>query len=107
MVCTWLSENEFERYSKVEDPDVNEVFQMVRKFEDIWFIDERVNYINRLFRKPIKETTYTIHQVYEFNGIVSKPEVRIQLSVSTKQDVLNFLYGLNVGYHFNKQKNEI
>lgn len=99
MMCTWLSENEFERYSKVEDSEVNEVFQMVREFEDIWFIDERIHYNKRLLRKSVKEVTYTVHQVYEFNGVVSKPEVRIQMSVSTKRDVLNFLYGLNVGYH--------
>lgn len=103
MVCTWLNDSEFERYSTVEDENINEVFQQVREINPIWFIDERIHYIKRFLRKPIKQVNYTVYEVYEYNGIVSKPEVRIQMSATTKRDVLNFFYGLNVGYHF-KQK---
>lgn len=98
---TWLSEMEFDRFSKVEDKEVNEVLQQVREINPVWFIDERHNYKKRLFRPIKKETMYTVYEVFVMNGVVSKPEVRVQMSVVTKRDLLNFLYGLNIGYHFN------
>ncbi len=99
MMCTWLSDSEFERYSTVKDADINEVLQEVRKIKPIWFVDEQTHIIERFLRKPVNETHYTVYQIYKVNGISSYPEVRVQMSVSTKRDLLNFLYGLNVGYH--------
>lgn len=104
MVCTWLNEDEFERFSKVEDEDMNEVLQQVREINPVWYIDERTHYISRFLRKPIKQVDYTVYEIYEYNGIISKPEVRIQTSCGTKSNVMNFLFGLNIGYHFNWKK---
>lgn len=101
MVCTWLSDDEFERFAICEDKDVNEVLQQIRKINPVWFVDQRTNMIKRFLRKPVVETTFTLYEIYEYpTGNFSKPEVRIQMSANTKSLLLNFLYGLNVGYHF-------
>lgn len=90
---TWLSDSEFELYSKVDDKDINEVFQQVRAINPGWFIHERADYIERFLRKPVKQINYTVYQLQY------RSEVRLQMSCTTKRDVLNFLYGLNIGYN--------
>lgn len=103
MVCTWLTDNEFELYSTCDDIDVNEVLQQIREINPVWFVDKRTHIVKRFLRKPISQDRFTLYQVFEYpKGNSSKPEVRIQMSANTKANLLNFLYGLNVGYHFNK-----
>lgn len=100
-MCTYLSESEFERFTKVEDSDVNEVFQQIRAINPVWYINQTTNLKKRWFRKPIIQTRFDVYEVYEYpSGNFSKPEVRVQISCNTKANVLNFLYGLNVGYNF-------
>ncbi len=101
MMCTWLSDSEFERYSQCEDKDVNEVLQQVRSVNPVWFVDQREYVTKSWFRKPLIEVRFTLYEIYEYpTGNWSKPEVREQVSVYDKRSLLNFLYGLNVGYHF-------
>ena len=101
MVCTYLTENEISKFSQCEDEDVNEVLQEVRKISPVWFVDQRTEYQNRWFRKPLEVTTFNVYENYQYpHGNFSLPEVRCQMSCNTKANVLNFLYGLNVGYHF-------
>lgn len=90
---TWLSDSEFELYSRVDDIDINSVLQEVRRIDAGWYISERKWERKRFLRKPVEDTTYQIYQQ------TLKPEVRCQMSAHTKRDVLNFLYGLNVGLH--------
>lgn len=105
MVCTWLSDGEFELYSSCYDKAVNEVLQEVRAINPVWFVDERTETIKRLFRRPITQQRFTLYEVFEYpKGNSSKPEVRIQMSANTKSNILNFLYGLNVGYNLKNQQ---
>lgn len=100
MMCTWLTEQQFKLYSQCSDKEVNEVLQEVRKFEPIWFVDQRQYEVERWLRKPLIRTYFTLYQIYQGPyGNSSYPEVRVQSSISTKNDLLNFLYGLNVGYN--------
>ena len=93
---TWLSEYEFLKYSKVDDIEINEVLQEVRSIDMRWYISERKFKRKRFLRKSVEEVTYQIYQE------TLMPEVRCQMSAYTKRDVLNFLYGLNVGLNYSK-----
>lgn len=93
---TWLSEYEFLKYSKVDDTEINEVLQEVRSIDTRWYISERKFKRKRFLRKPIEEITYQVYQE------TLMPEVRCQMSAYIKRDVLNFLYGLNVGLNYSK-----
>lgn len=96
---TWLNESEFKRYSSVSDKEVNEALQEVREVMPEWYIDERKHEIKRWFKKPITKTIYTVYQrTKEYDE-----GVRLQLSATSKETVLNLLYGLYMGYHSNKQ----
>lgn len=42
-ICTWITDNEKETYSKVSDPELNELFQEVReRFQSRLFLREMV-----------------------------------------------------------------
>lgn len=98
---TYLTEDEFRRFVWVEDAEVNSVFQEVRRINPVWYINQTTHIKERWFRKPTVETRFDVYEVFEYpTGNFSKPEVRVQMSCNTKANVLNFLYGLNIGYHF-------
>lgn len=93
---TWLSDMEFKKYSKVSDKEVNEALQEVRSVMPEWYINERIEYTKSWwFGNDIPIITYTVYQ----RAQPTYEEVRHQLSCSKKQDVLNLLYGLYMGYH--------
>lgn len=94
---TWLSEWQFKECSHSKDKDIDEVLQEVRKISPIYYVQERQ--IRKGFFKSKIETFYTL---YEATGTEKDMEVRFQSSVRTKSDLLNFLYGLNIGLHFKK-----
>ncbi|HEY9363869.1 MAG TPA: hypothetical protein VIQ00_11440 [Chitinophagaceae bacterium] len=96
MIYTWLTSFEFQEYSESKDKEINEVLQQVRKFDPRWYVSEREIVKRGFFKKKI-ETFYTL---YENTG---DTEVRYQTSVVTKGDLMNFLFGLNAGYHFKQE----
>ena len=96
MIYTWLTSFEFQEYSESKDKEINEVLQKVRKVDPRWYVSEREIVKRGFFKKKI-ETFYTL---YENTG---DTEVRYQTSVVTKGDLMNFLFGLNTGYHFKQE----
>lgn len=92
---TWLNDREFEAYSHVADADIEEAIQEVRSVMPEWYIQEQLNTYKSFWYKTITTKTYTVYnkQKEDYN------EVRIQLSASTKAQVLNLLYGLYMGYY--------
>lgn len=94
---TYISDHEIERYKVVNDFVVNHVLQEVRKIWPVWFVSEREEqYRTHIFGKIRTRTTYTL---YQSTGV---DEYRVQVSVRTRSELLNFLYGLNTG--LNKDK---
>lgn len=90
----YMFDQETEKYTQVEDKEINEVLQEVRKVWPEWFVQERtIEYKKRIWGPVISERIYTIYQ--SFGGM----EYREQISAYNKRDVLNFLYGLNLGLH--------
>jgi len=95
---TWLSDSEFELYSKLSNKELNEVFQEVRELMPDVFISERTEVTKRWFSENEIKTFYS---VYHLSG---RPEVRcINLNFSTASHVYNYLCGLVNGYHANKK----
>lgn len=91
---TWLSDQEFERYSQVEDQIVNDAFQEVRALMPNWFIEEKQWIKKSFFGKSTAGYTYTVYQREKEDY----SEVRIQMSASSPATVCNLLYGLYMGY---------
>lgn len=95
---TWLSDQEFERYSQVEDQIVNEAFQEVRALMPNWFIEEKQWVKKSFFGKSTAGYTYTVYQREKEDC----SDVRIQMSASSPATVCNLLYGLYMGYKTRK-----
>lgn len=69
--CTYLTDQEFKDYSKVEDADLNDVFQELRAISTDWYLQERKYPVSRgWFRKPRIETKYSVFKT------TMKPEVQ-------------------------------
>ncbi len=108
MMCTYLSNSEKENYSKVSDPELNQLFQRVRK--DLSgkriYIHEYTTTIKRWFNHPIIKKSY---EVYWDAHESAYPEVQIMNfypdneyqstlnSVVSKPVVMNYLYGILSG----------
>lgn len=97
----WLSQDEFESCSTVCDTGINEALQEVRSVMPEWYIEERVERKkSRWFGNTIKkEYAYTVYHRTTKDG----NEVRHQLSANTRDEILNLLYGLYMGYHKAKE----
>lgn len=61
MICTWLNEQEFEKYKQVSDKDVNDLLRDIRAIDDRFYINEVKVSMNRLFRKPVVKSYYTLY----------------------------------------------
>lgn len=93
-IYTWLSDSEFELYTKVSDKVLNEVFQEVREVMPDVFISERTVVERRIFRKNKMKTFYSIYTISK------KPEVRcLNLNTSNSDYVFNYLCGLLNGFN--------
>lgn len=92
---TWLSEDEFEKYKKVSNIELNKLFQEVRELMPDVFISERTTFTKRLFRSVKITTSYSLYQISK------KPEVRcLNLNLSNEMYVFNYLCGLINGYNY-------
>lgn len=94
---TYFTDQEAETYTKVEDGEINKVLQQIREVWPVWYISEReIEYKKRIWGATIKEKFYIVYQSF------GHMEYRMQWSCHGKKDVLNFLYGLNVGLNRDK-----
>lgn len=108
-ICTYLRQDEFEKYTKVTDTDINELLQEVRR--DITskiLIQERVFIKKRVFRKDLPTTLYAVY--YDLGN----PEVQmINFCGNTegfntyilKSTLINYLLGIIAGYKYGIEKN--
>jgi len=95
---TYLSKELLEKYSTVKDEAINIVLQEVRSIEPIWYVRKmEIEERKGVFRKPVTRIAYTLFESQDENKNYS--EVYYQSSVNSKRDLLNFLYGLNIGLH--------
>jgi|SRR5215217_33083 len=100
---TWFSDHEFDNFSSVADNGINEALQEVRSVMPEWYIQERVELKSRWFKKPLREYHYSVYHR-------SKPdysEARLQISATTRGEILNLLYGLYMGYHKAKEDEKL
>lgn len=98
---TWLSDQEFERYSTVTDTGINEALQEVRSVMPEWYIQE-ISYTDRSnwFKKPKTKYRYNVFHRSRPND----SSVRYQISATIRYEVLNLLYGLYIGYKFKENE---
>lgn len=93
---TWLKESQFERFSKVQDKDMNEIFQEVRNLmPDEIFIEEREVIHKGFFGKKKTETRYTIYH----RSVPGYEEVHVMNLSGDYHSVCSYLFGLFNGYH--------
>lgn len=98
---TWLSDYEFEQYSSVTDKGINEALQEVRSVMPEWYICETFYRTRRNWGLGKEKTEYN-YTVYH-RTISNNSGVRTQLSATTRDEILNLLYGLYMGYHKAKE----
>lgn len=93
---TWLTDNEFVRYSQVKDEEMNKILQDVRKVMPEVFVQERIETTKRLFRKSVTTAKYQVyHRINpEFNEVYC-------VNISCRYySVCSYLFGLHNGYHY-------
>ncbi len=101
---TYLSQNDFERYSTVDDKELNELFQEVRELMPDVYINFYKWEEKRWFRKPIERFYCSVYHRQDKGKIASMEEVRcLNLNFTTLSNIDNYLYGLINGYLFHKQ----
>lgn len=97
---TWFSDQDFERCSSVLDTGVNEALQEVRLLMPEWYIEERTYHTPKTWwQKERTEYAYTLFHRTSFDS----SEVRYQISVTNRGELLNMLYGLLMGYYKAKE----
>lgn len=103
---TWLNEQEFERFSSVEDKDINFVLKEVRSVLPEWYISSHTETIKSFWPwiKDREEVFYSVYQRQSSPAGELLAEVRVQMSASRRPEVLNLLYGLYMGYHCSTKK---
>jgi hypothetical protein len=107
--CTYLRDDEFERFKSVSDKDLNELFQEVRNtIDDKLFLQEREFIIKKRFRKPTKVFRYTLYkqlrndcevQVINFAGGKSSINGLVDSSY-----IMTYFYGLINGRNIKNNK---
>ncbi len=99
--CTYLDENQRKELISVKNPEVNELFQEVRKtFNDKYFLREMELIIPRFLRKPKKEVIYTLY----FSIHWLEVQVINFGKAADSRDIINYFYALLNGYRFCKEQ---
>jgi len=61
MMCSYYDEHTLERAKSVEDKELNELLQEVRKIDESYYLQENKKVVKRgIFKKPIEKTSYTV-----------------------------------------------
>jgi len=93
---TWLSTEEFERFSYVTDKELNELLADVRDLMPEVYISERVEIKRSWWGRETHTTRYTIYNR-------CRPDLdevhHMNLPSGNAGYVANYLYGLINGYH--------
>jgi hypothetical protein len=114
MIGTWISDYEIPNLSKVDDKELNDLFQEVRKeFDNKILIQETISYTRNFFGKKTSFTMYTVYYLHSNMDaqIVNFPQDR-DWSINTmvpKSYVMTYFLGLLSGKNINeygKSKND-
>ena len=96
---TWLTEQDFENYSKLQDKELDEIFQEARTLMPNVYVGEFVKEIRTLFPRKIKhETTYQIYTRCIGDDDNNSEVHVLNLNASNRDYVANYLFGLINGY---------
>lgn len=97
---TWLSKEEFERFSKIEnDGELNEILQEARSLEPKIFVGTYV-FLKptwNWFKKDEYVTRYTLYSACFDHGEDMEVHV-LNLNTSNRDYIANYLFGLINGY---------
>ena len=104
MITTWISDNELELYTRVDDPDLYVLLTDARKATgDRLFIQTAIVPVKwRWFRPPVMEPVYTLYwqmragdsEVSIVNFYGERSSIRTSVP---KEIVMNYLFGLLTG----------
>ena len=98
---TWLFEEDFGRYSRLSDPEMDETYQEVREIFPKLYVSETTWTSKRWFSKPETITQYTAYIRQRDHD----SEVRIlNMPLNSKELLMNFLFGLLNGHHWTKEE---
>ena len=104
MMCTYFSKEERQRYLKVEDKNLNEIFQeVIEIFGDKFFVTEH-NYLERknFFSKYEVKTQYSVYSVIN-DGEAQCLNFLTEKEGVNKPIVFSFFMGLLAGSKFGKK----
>ncbi len=90
MLCTYFNEQDFIRYSKVDDEDVNELLQEVREKFPRYYLQE-FKFEKRKFLKKIEIIRFSVY--IEINGMEVQ-NLLLPTELISKESVMAFFYGL-------------
>jgi hypothetical protein len=96
MPCfTYLTDYEIALYSKVEDKELNELYQEIRKIDKDWLLSESKETIGFFQKKEI--TIYRLY--YNFGNEVQAINFNSELGYTeNKNMIMNYFYGYLNGY---------
>lgn len=104
-IYTYFNEAEFEKYSKVTNKTINELFQEVRQFDDRLHIREILYSEEKHFFRPDspEETRYSLYSVNGceaqiLNFPIPHTDTKFRSGYSAAQTI-TYLYGLINGYN--------
>lgn len=106
MITTWLNDNDLVEYSKVKDPELNELFQEIRQITNKkFYLQETLWRDNPPFWRKAKPpiTVYTLYAVNGWDAQVINFHQDHDWSINTgvsKAFIMAFFYGLLAGRRY-------
>jgi hypothetical protein len=108
MISTWISEHEVPNLSKVDDKELDELFQEVRKVFNNGFLIQTTKYDNRTWWDLPTEnylktgTLYTLYHMDKFPDaqVINFPPIEGSRSINTsvtKGQLMTYFFGLLAG----------
>jgi len=109
MICTYISESEVDLFSKVEDKELNELFQEVRKAFNDRLLIQTTEYDRRSWWDKLMSDYRKTGKLYTLYVIAGLPEVQIvnfhqdyRWSINTcveKSYIIAYFFGLLSSKH--------
>lgn len=104
MIQTFLTEEETKTFSKVKDPEINDLFQEIRRaFKGRYYVQEvQVQVKDKWYKSPLNKTVYAVYcsNGHEFQVINFGPSLQ---TFADKPLIMTYFFGLINGYNFWRQ----
>jgi len=105
-ICTYLHDYEFSDFQKVEDKELNELFQEVRELiPDTFFVQQHKVISKKWLKKPTTTVYYSLYkllskpEVQEINFFVDNSDSSIN-TVITKGMLMAYFFGVISGHRY-------